>query len=91
MSMSKVEVGMFCLIAVLLVAMAYPAVHAIRKGRAEPAAPAATHPHQWGKWSEPKTSSDWFNGTWFYQSRTCETCGHAEARNVFVSPAGNAK
>ncbi len=73
----------------LLAAMTIPTYSAVReKKRAAIAATVTTCAHAWGKWSEPKGESDWWNGTWFHQSRACATCGEAQTREVRVSAIG---
>lgn len=78
-------------IVLILALMAWPALTstkvraAIKKGT-----PECTHLlHQRNQWSPPDLSSDWYNGTRYYQSRTCKLCGVAEMKTVQVSP--NAK
>lgn len=51
--------------------------------------PSTPHIHQWGKWSEPKETSNWYVGTFFSQTRNCETCGQAEMKEVQVSQHSN--
>ena len=36
--------------------------------------------HDWSKWSEPRTTNDWSNGTVHHQFRTCSECGEADSR-----------
>ena len=50
--------------------------------------PVEIHVHHWSKWSEPKVMSNWWEGTRFTQTRTCETCGLAESRRQAVSAQG---
>lgn len=87
----KIKLGVFNL--VLFAIAAALVIKLIRsEHREKPAAAAQVevkpHIHQWSKWSEPAKSSDWYNGTWFTQARTCDLCGEAQIREVKISAGG---